>query len=79
MTQTTAELTIAEMTARGEQHARAGKMCTPFDCQAIDAELFAAMKGQANRVQQARWYATMRGAFNAGWQSAYFSMVGAAE
>ena len=65
-------ITKTEMTQRGEAHAKAGKKCTPFDCQAIDKELFAASKTQERPF---KWYAAMRGAFNAGWERGNFSLV----
>lgn len=71
---TTAEqVTEDEMFRAGEEHARAGKMCTPFECQAIDKVLFAAM---AEHPHPGAWYATMRGAFNRGWQSGYVRSIG---
>ncbi len=57
------------MAERGEKHARDGRELTPFDCQSLDRELFAAMKVHA---RPAKWYATMRGAFNRAWEHEQF-------
>lgn len=65
-------MTKQEMFRRGEEHAKAGRRCTPFECQQVDKELFAAMKTQP---KPAKWYAAMRGAFNRGWDAQYAKMV----
>lgn len=70
---TAEQVTEEEMFRAGEEHARSGKMCTPFDCQAIDKVLFAAMTAHPH---PGAWYATMRGAFNRGWQSGYVRSIG---
>lgn len=69
---TSAEITRKEMTRRGEAHARAGRQCTPFDCQEVDRELLALSKTQERPM---KWYAAMRGAFNKGWQAEHFKMT----
>jgi transketolase len=65
--------TIETMNQKGIEHAKAGKTCTPFDCQTIDKELFSEMR---NHDHPAQWYARMRSAFNTGWQIEYCRMVG---
>jgi len=62
----------AMMIQMGRDHAKAGKKCTPFDCQDVDKMLFVEMKKQEKPTN---WYAAMRGAFNKGWESAYCEMV----
>lgn len=67
------KMSTTELTRAGEAHFQAGKMLTPFDCQAIDHVLFDAIKGNAHAANA---YATMRGAFNNGWQEAHLRSVG---
>jgi hypothetical protein len=69
MTHKAPALTRAEMATRGAAHAAAGQPLTPFACQVLDRELL-----DAARLQErpAKWYATMRGAFNRGWEAEYF-------
>lgn len=73
---TATQVTADEMFQAGEAHARAGKRCTPFDCQEIDKRLFAAMN---SHERPGAWYATMRGAFNRGWQAEYARSIGLGE
>jgi hypothetical protein len=67
-------MTKQEAKKAGEKHAEAGKQCTPYDCREIDAVIFAATK---NAKRPAKAYATLRDAFNRGWQETYFKIVSA--
>lgn len=57
-----------ELMQRGSKHFADGKMMTPFDCQAIDKEIFAAVK---TAERPFKLYAQLRGAFNKGWMKAH--------
>lgn len=68
-----------EMTKLGADHFMAGKKLTPFECQEIDAILFAESKrdaapsdcSMARACNRAKIYNALRGAFNDGWMRAY--------
>ena len=59
---------------RGAEHFAQGKQCTPFDCREFDGELYAVIRGQA---RPAKMYASLRDAFNKGWQKAHVKAVSA--
>ena len=63
-----------QMNQRGQQHAASGGKLTPFELQALDAELFAACAG-LDKFAGAKFYNEMRGAFNTGWQQAHARQV----
>ena len=62
--------TVQQMADLGKKHAQNGLKLTPFDCQHVDAVLFAETRGM-DKFSGARHYNTMRGAFNRAWNAEY--------
>jgi hypothetical protein len=65
-------MTTNELKTAGRDHFAAGKQLTPFDCQAIDARIYAAIRGTARPAKE---YAKLRGAFNRGFMEAHVEAV----
>ncbi len=64
------QMTTKKAKQAGAEHAKNGKLVTPFDCREIDAAILSFCRGCASPAKE---YAKLRGAFNKAWQVAYFN------
>ena len=64
------QMTTQKAKQAGAEHAKNGKLLTPFDCREIDAVILSFCRGSASPAKE---YAKLRGAFNKAWQIAYFN------
>ena len=65
-------MTKTEMVEAGKKHADDGKTTVPFDCRNIDAKIIAFSK---KTDRPFKTYATLRGAFNKGWEKRYHELT----
>lgn len=73
--QTAEQITEESMFQAGREHALSNKTLTPYDCREITDLLFTEKNKLPTVMERIKYFNKMRGAFNAGWNQAYFEMV----